>query len=144
NDLKVNSAQIDHVVVGPGGIYTVETKNYYGQIYGNATNKEWSQVYKDDKGYFRKRPFYNPVKQGIVHSIALNKFISEKKAGDFFIKTIVVFTDPDTNLKVHSPKIPVIHTHEILQTINSTLTSLTTEQVNNVVETLLPITKTKS
>src|SRR3990172_636682 len=76
NDMFVGRSQIDHIVICPKGVYTIETKNYQGTIYGNAEEQEWSQVIN----YDYKTPFYNPVKQGIGHSVALSKYL---KGGGF-------------------------------------------------------------
>ena len=41
---KNKTHQIDHVIVSSKGIFSVETKNYSGRIYGEDNQKEWTQV----------------------------------------------------------------------------------------------------
>lgn len=36
NDVIVNGAQIDHILVCPKGLYTIETKLYDGKVYGSG------------------------------------------------------------------------------------------------------------
>ena len=48
NDLvfrtEKGTTQIDHIVVSKYGIFTIETKNYRGEIYGDDNRKEWTQL----------------------------------------------------------------------------------------------------
>lgn len=113
NDMTVGRSQIDHIVVSPVGVYTIETKNYRGTIYGNAEKQKWSQVINH-----HKTTFYNPVKQGIGHSVALSKFLEECGLKNVWVNTIVVFTEPSVNLKVFSPRVPVIYLSELREFLN--------------------------
>jgi len=132
NDVTVLGSQIDHIVVCPSGVYTIETKHYQGTIYGNAENKKWIQVVG------RKRAkFYNPVKQGKRHSLALHKFLKETCSREHWVNTIVVFTHPDVQLKIHSPKVPVIQLNEMGNLFSKQKTSLTPSQYIEIVDCLL-------
>ena len=113
NDMFVGRSQIDHIVVCPKGVYTIETKNYQGTIHGNAEKPEWSQVI-----YSYKTPFYNPVKQGNGHSVSLSKYLRKNGFDKLWVNTIVVFTDPGVKLKVFSPKVPVIYLSELKEVFN--------------------------
>lgn len=115
NDMIVGRSQIDHIVICPKGIYTIETKNYQGTIYGNAEKQEWSQVIN----YDYKTPFYNPVKQGIGHSVALSKYLKGGGFNNVWVNTIVVFTEPSVELKVFSPKVPIIHLSKLSEFLNN-------------------------
>ncbi len=113
NDMVVRGAQIDHIVVAPTGVYTIETKNYKGTIYGNAEKQKWSQVIDH-----HKTTFYNPVKQGIGHSVALSKFLEESDFKKVWVDTIVVFTEPSVKLKVFSSKVPVLYLSDLRDFLN--------------------------
>jgi len=108
NDLVVGRAQIDHIIVSPAGVYTIETKNFRGTIYGNAEKQKWSQVINH-----HKTTFYNPVKQGNGHSVALSKFLEENGFKKVWVDTIVVFSEPHAQLNVFSPKVPVLYLSEL-------------------------------
>lgn len=114
NDMIVERSQIDHIVICPQGVYTIETKNYQGTIYGNAEKQEWLQVINNHK----KTPFYNPVKQGRTHSVALSKYLEKRGFKKVWVNTIVVFTEPDVELKVFSPKVPVIYLSKLSEFFN--------------------------
>jgi hypothetical protein len=108
HDLVVNGAQIDHILVCPRGVYTLETKHYSGTIYGNVEKQNWSQVLKQ-----RKRSFYNPVKQAVGHSVALRAFLREQGLPRIWVSSIVVFTHPQVQLKVNSATVPVLYLAEL-------------------------------
>ncbi len=75
------TTQIDHIVVSKYGVFTIETKNYRGEIYGRDNQEEWTQIIVTNVRY-RRKPFkvytyvtknkmYNPVKQSIGHSYVI-------------------------------------------------------------------------
>ena len=75
------TTQIDHIVVSKYGVFTIETKNYRGEIYGRDNQEEWTQIIVTNVRY-RRNPFkvytyvtknkmYNPVKQSIGHSYVI-------------------------------------------------------------------------
>jgi len=41
---RLNTTQIDHVVISNYGIFCIETKAYQGWIFGNADQEYWTQV----------------------------------------------------------------------------------------------------
>ncbi len=68
NDLSIRSgfraAQIDHLVVGPGGVFVIETKNWGGRITGGARDPAWTQ---EGDGTRPARRHENPVLQNERH-----------------------------------------------------------------------------
>jgi hypothetical protein len=109
HDMVVGRAQIDHIVVSPAGVYTIETKNYTGTIHGNAEKQHWSQIINHQ----HKTNFYNPVKQGNGHSVALSTLLREQGFPHQWVNTIVVFSDPSVKLKVSSATVPVLYLSEL-------------------------------
>ena len=109
HDMVVRGAQIDHIVVSPAGVYTIETKNYTGTIHGNAEQQNWSQVMNKQ----HRTNFYNPVKQGNGHSVALSTFLRELGLPRVWVYTIVVFSDPGVKVKVSSSQVPVLYLTEL-------------------------------
>ena len=57
------STQIDHVIVSVYGIFVIETKNYKGWIYGNETQRQWTQSFPNGSKY----KFQNPLRQNYLH-----------------------------------------------------------------------------
>lgn len=135
NDMIVGRSQIDHIVVSPVGVFTIETKNYKGTIYGNAKKQKWSQVTN------HKTTFYNPVKQGIGHSVALSNFLAECGFKNVWVDTIVVFTEPRVHLKVFSPEVPLIYLSELRKLLNrqkQVMNSGHATKIATCVSTLIP------
>jgi len=64
------TTQIDHVIVSKYGIFTVETKNIKGWIYGDEKQPQWTQVL-----FGKKYHFQNPLHQNYRHAKALAEFL---------------------------------------------------------------------
>jgi len=102
------TAQIDHVVVSPYGIFVVETKNYKGWITGGETSQYWTQII-----YQRKENLYNPIKQNYGHIKAL-KVLLHDYADIPYISIVTFSSRADLKVQVTSH---VIYTPQILSTI---------------------------
>ncbi|MCD4822934.1 MAG: NERD domain-containing protein [Methanococcoides sp.] len=136
NDMVVGSSQIDHVVVCPKGVYTIETKNYRGTIYGNAEKKNWMQVFPNGSKY----DFYNPVKQGNKHSLELSRYL-ESNGIKTWINTVVVFPSEEVELKVYSPKTQVLYLTELAAYFMNKTDSInqnTCDEIVNCIQNLNP------
>lgn len=89
NDLVLRTdkgtTQIDHVVVSKYGVFTIETKNYRGEIYGDDKRQKWTQLIVTKVTYAKKRwktytyvtknNFYNPVKQSLGHAFRIKELL---------------------------------------------------------------------
>ncbi|MEI4979768.1 NERD domain-containing protein [Aeromonas caviae] len=64
------STQIDHVIVSRFGLFVIETKNMKGWIFGNPTQKSWTQQI-----YRRKHSFQNPLHQNHLHMMTLKSLL---------------------------------------------------------------------
>jgi restriction system protein len=64
------TAQIDHLVVSPFGIFVIETKNIAGWIFGRPYQPQWMQVI-----YRFKQRFKNPILQNNVHVEAVRDLL---------------------------------------------------------------------
>jgi len=71
---KNGSAQIDHLVISPFGIFIVETKNLKGWIYGDATQSSWTQVI-----YRSKHKFQNPLRQTFRQKKVIAEFLGVRE-----------------------------------------------------------------
>lgn len=129
NDMVVGPSQIDHIVVCPKGVYTIETKNYRGTIYGNADKKEWMQTFPNGS----KFDFYNPVKQGNKHSLDLSKYL-ENNGLKTWVNTVVVFPNEEVTLKVYSPKTKVLYLKELAAYFMEQKDSLNQKTCDEIVE----------
>jgi hypothetical protein len=78
------TTQVDHILISRFGVFVIETKDYNGWIFANATEATWTQV------LFRRRSkFQNPIFQNKRHVRAVQGLL------DFLppeaIKSVVVF-----------------------------------------------------
>lgn len=87
------STQIDHLVISTYGIFSIETKNYKGLIYGSEYGKRWIQNI-----HGIKNDFMNPVLQNYAHIQAV-KSILRKYYPNIKYFSIVAFS-PDAKIKV--------------------------------------------
>ncbi|HBQ95910.1 MAG: NERD domain-containing protein [Firmicutes bacterium] len=60
--------QIDHVVVGPGAIFVIETTNIQGALHGKRKDMYWTHVIG-----IQKRRIYSPHRQNAVHIKTLRR-----------------------------------------------------------------------
>ena len=63
--------QIDHILVSPYGIFSIETKQYNGYITGNKYDKKWIK-YAGKKKYY----YENPIRQNYGHVKALTELLN--------------------------------------------------------------------
>ena len=62
-DENGKSHQVDHIEIRQNGIFCIETKNYSGWIFGDATSKQWTQSMPNGS----KKQFLNPLVQNRSH-----------------------------------------------------------------------------
>lgn len=87
------TTEMDLVMIHETGIYVFESKHYKGIIYGNSSDKTWTQ-------YFRTVPnqrFKNPIFQNEYHVQALSAIVS-----DIPIYSVVVFSHEDSDVRVQN------------------------------------------
>jgi hypothetical protein len=134
NDTIVNGAQIDHILVCPKGLYTIETKHYDGKVYGSDRKDQWTQYFKT-----KNNKFYSPIKQGKKHSLVLANALKEKGV-DIFIKTIVVFTGR-ARVKVQTNTVPVLYSKDLYNHISKQKDVLSDDVITKYKNLLVDITK---
>ena len=147
NDLvfrtEKGTTQIDHLVVSKYGIFTIETKNYRGEIYGDDIRKEWTQLIVTEGTYAKKwwktytyvtkNRFYNPVKQSVGHAFRIKELLSVFP--HVKIVPIVVFTG-DAILSYVESKNHVVYEENLLDVIDGYKTTYLTD---NDVQAVLAI-----
>jgi len=106
-----NKENIDHVVLGPKGVFAIETKHYRGKV--------------TCKGSFWQVPFpfgRSPSSQAKGNAYWVNKTI--KASGVFetlkvWVQPIVVFSNPDVELEVIHPEVEVVTLDKLVNSITS-------------------------
>lgn len=109
DQLAVGKSKIDHVLVGPKGIYSIKAKNYRGTIDGNLDERTWGQISPDGE----RSILFNPIKEASANASELQKHIHQAGFPDVRVKPVVIFTDPTARFRVSSPKVPVVRSAEL-------------------------------
>ena len=123
NDVKLPDSRgnIDHVILGPNGIFVIETKNYSGQLICNGD--EWIRRYK---GGMKGRPYWqedrdydlgSPSKQVKRGAVKIKQIIESskifKKPLNIWVEGIVVFTNSNVDLHLSNTTVPILQINEL-------------------------------
>ncbi|MGN0844571.1 MAG: NERD domain-containing protein [Kiritimatiellia bacterium] len=122
------TTQIDHVVVSRYGIFAVETKNYSGWIFADASSKVWTQTI-----YRKKSTFQNPLRQNYRHVCAIADNLGIDKS---YVKGVVAFAGGCT-FKTERPE-GVVLASDVAKYIRSvTVQIIKDSQVPEVAEAIV-------
>lgn len=122
NDVRLPNSygNIDHIVLGPNGIFIIETKNFEGEI--RCEGDIWYQ-YKDTWKITGEQEIKSPSKQVKANALRLKQFIESqnifKKSKRIWVEGIVVFANPNANLKLDNPTVPVLKTEKLCDYIKN-------------------------
>jgi hypothetical protein len=129
---------IDHIVLGPNGIFVIETKNHRGFI--SCQGDAWTQRKIGQLGTPYLGNIGCPSKQVKRSAVLLKHLISDRLGINLYVSGIVVFTNKDAVLRVSNPTVAVLKPSELsrfIQTHNSE-TTLRGEQLTKIEETIRP------
>jgi len=98
------SVQIDHLLVADTGIFVIETKHYTGWIFGNPSDRHWTQVI-----YRFRSKFRNPIHQNYGHMKAVQSLFTLPMEAYF---SVVVFTGEAELKSDFGPE--VLRLHELI------------------------------
>jgi hypothetical protein len=106
-----NKENIDHVVLGPNGIFAIETKHYSGKV--TCRGSYWQVPF----------PFgRSPSTQAKSNAYWVNKAIKVSgisEALKVWVEPIVVFSNPDVELDVMNPEVEVVTLDKLVDSITS-------------------------
>lgn len=101
-EINVPSAgrtELDQVVIGPGGLFIVETKNYHGILKGKAEDEKLQKIKISPAGETYTDYVKNPVRQ-IKRQIHILKQYLGQRGLHPYINGIVYLVHPDVTWKV--------------------------------------------
>ena len=117
NDLELRvateRAQIDHLVIGPPGIYVIESKYWAGKLTGDVGDAQWSQA----RSYGPTRSVKSPVQQCERQRRIFITLLAARVPEDH-IRALAVFTHPGVELRIANAKDRVFTTREAIHYIN--------------------------
>ncbi len=128
--LPFKKCDIDHILVGPNGIFLIETKNYKGEISCIGDRWEYQKIGKNGgvyRGYIS-----NPSKQLKRNIWELKNYLDKKSKKilmqdtfPYWIQGVVVFTNEEATVRTQDETVVVVtieHLLEFVKTyINETL-----------------------
>jgi hypothetical protein len=129
--LKGGGGDIDHIVLGPTGVYVLETKNWSGKIICNGN--QWHRPGKKAKGNPSLQARHNTqkVKRLIGSSHIFQRF-------NIWVEGLLVFTNTNANLTINNPTITVLRVQQLPDYIKKQKNSnLTKEQIQQITKHLL-------
>lgn len=114
----VGKRRIDHVVIYPGGIVTLTSREINGQI-----EERGSRWRKKGGGFRRLISFSGPQLNNPSHDVessiaALESFLEEKQL-QVDVEGAVVFVHPQVQLDIQDPDYPVLHADELPEFLTS-------------------------
>jgi hypothetical protein len=125
--LPESYGNIDHLLLGPNGVFVIETKNYNGEIICNGD--EWYNHYDGEvKISMKGRPYYkpgrdydikSPSKQIKKNAAKLKQFIEKELNKKIWIEVVVVFTNPEVNLELNHPTVPILKINDVYNYIKN-------------------------
>ena len=109
------TTELDVLMIGEEAVYVFESKNYSGWIFGNDTQRTWTQVLPKGRGRSQKEKFYNPVWQNKTHCETLKAFLPQGAA----IKSVVLFSNRCTfkDVTVTSKDVAVVHRRDVRRVV---------------------------
>lgn len=140
NDIMLpgDSQNIDHIVIGPNGIFVIETKNHNGII--KCNNDEWSREKVGRRGTVYDASIGNPSKQAKRNAVMLKKWLESENIVVDYIDAVVVFTHEDVELDVNNPTIKVVHVDDLLNVFKGEPNfRMTNEKINSITNRLLKL-----
>lgn len=108
---------IDHVVLGPNGVFVIETKNHKGFITCNGDF--WKQQKYGRRGTRYLGRIGSPSKQVKRKAVLLNKFIQKHLQIYLYVNGLVVFTNEHVRLRIGDPTVAVLRPSEICDFIEN-------------------------
>ena len=81
------TTQIDLVIVSRFGVFVIEVKNMSGWIFGDETNRQWTQVFRSGERF----RFQNPLRQNYRHVKAVQETLKEHGLPIRAVHSVVAF-----------------------------------------------------
>jgi hypothetical protein len=112
--LKDRSGNIDHIILGPSGIFAVETKSLRGDI--GCKGDEWTRRAQGSSSVMNLE---SPSLQVKRNAAAIGQLLHSASAGyigkgkTLIVDGIVVFTDPKAHLELERPTVTVLKLEDL-------------------------------
>ncbi len=122
--LPFKKCDIDHILIGPYGIFLIETKNYKGEI--SCVGDRWEYQKVGRNGGIYKGYINNPSRQLKRNIWELKNYLDKKSKKIFgidsfpyWIQGVVVFTNEEANLRTKDETVLVVVIDKLLDYIRN-------------------------
>jgi hypothetical protein len=112
-------ADIDHVLVGPNGIWAIEAKHHAGMV--QCVGDAWGYTRRGRDGLPQEGHIGSPSQQVRRAAQALESYLRQcgSLTGSLRVEPLVVFTHPQVELSLEAPTLPVLRAIEVERFITS-------------------------
>lgn len=138
------TSEIDVMMIHKKGVFVFESKNYSGWIFGNETQRMWTQTLRVKNGRSQKNSFYNPIMQNRSHINHMTEYLGKAIPAI----SIIVFSERCTlkKVKVKSEDIHVIKRNQIAKRVKAICNSvhndvLSESEILDIYNELYPFTQ---
>jgi hypothetical protein len=127
HDVPDQHGNIDHVLIGPSGVYTVETKTRTKR----AGNRNVRVVY-DGRGVFvdGREPDRDPITQAQAQARSLHQILKERTDDSVTVRPTVIFAGWYVEVKVRNPAVWVHNETYLLKRLPDQPRVLSPEVIN--------------
>ena len=141
-----NRGDIDNIILGPNGIFIIESKNYGGIIFCDGDN--WKKERKYAEGVIHSVKVGSPSNQVKRNAKVLKDYILEHQDQVFkrptphiWVNSIIIFTNPKVELELNNPTVEIVDLEDIVSYIQNTKSeySLQTDEVERLGRLLMNI-----
>ena len=115
--LHDGGGDIDHIVLGPNGVFVLETKNWSGKM--TCSGDDWQRLGKRNMG--------SPSRQVKRNAVKIKRIIDSSptlSSLGIWVEGIVVFTNNHASLSINNPTVPILKIQQLPNHI-------TTHKTNN-------------
>ena len=135
--LRDGGGDIDHIVLGPNGVFVLETKNWSSKI--NCNGDEWQRIGKRNfKGSPSRQAKRNAAKiKHIIDSSPTLRLLG------IWVEGLVVFTNNHSQLQLSNPTVPILKIQQLPNhiTTHKTNNQYTRQQLEQIGSEILKQTR---
>ncbi|HEY0607283.1 MAG TPA: nuclease-related domain-containing protein [Herpetosiphonaceae bacterium] len=126
-------ADIDHVLVGPTGIWAIEAKHHVGMV--QCVGDAWGYTRLGPGGVPREGHIGSPSQQVRRAADALERYLQQrdKSRAGLAVQPLVVFTHPQVELDLEAPTLPILKAAEVEDFISRQPTNLSSDAGDRIV-----------
>ncbi len=139
--LQQGAGNLDHIIIGPPGVFVLETKNYSGEIvcegddwYVKGRRTGYSSGRR--RYYTFKRHIGSPSLQAKRNAAILGGLLGAKGISAW-VRPLVVFSDPWVKLRVKKPTVDIVMVEDLVRYFHERTPALSDEKVKLLSEVIL-------